>query len=66
MTEVTLPNVQLLLDRPKGEGMIVSCYAEPTPRAPDPVGVGLLKPPSAGHVSYRDRTASSTRFAKAT
>lgn len=28
MTEVTLPNVQLLLDRPKGEGMIVSCYAD--------------------------------------
>ncbi len=28
MTELTLPNVQLLLDRPKGEGMIVSCYVD--------------------------------------
>lgn len=28
MTEPTLPNVQLLLDRPKGEGMIVSCYVD--------------------------------------
>ena len=28
MTDLTLPNVQLLLDRPKGEGTIVSCYAD--------------------------------------
>ena len=28
MTEFTLSNVQLLLDRPKGEGMIVSCYVD--------------------------------------
>ena len=28
MTELMLQHVQLLLDRPKGEGMIVSCYAD--------------------------------------
>src|SRR3990170_4072947 len=28
MTELTLPSVQLLLDRPGGKGMIVSCYVD--------------------------------------